>query len=103
MGFSKKQLAERVDLHGVRWPVAEDSESHIQSPPRNNFELWMVRCGLSSSYEAAILLHIGETQARNYIRGRSPSTGNDLTPPYATRMLMRLLANKLPIPEPWPE
>jgi hypothetical protein len=69
---------------------------------RSSFERWQFKNGFRQQ-EAADLLKISLRQVQDYARGTSQHTDKPISPPYAVRILMRLIDEGLPTPPEWPE
>lgn len=71
------------------------------SNAETSFRKWRQETGLTLD-EAANALGISRSRVVDYDQGAVRGRGTDATPPYAVRVLMRLIANEK-VPKPWPE
>jgi DNA-binding transcriptional regulator YiaG len=65
------------------------------------FKRWRQRVGVTQA-QAAGLLHVSESQVVNWDTGVDRGRGTPMVPPYAVRVLMRVIADGTEI-KPWPE
>lgn len=63
--------------------------------PRTEFSRWRATCGFYQK-EAAEALQVSESAVQSYERGT-------VKPTYAVRVLMRMIADRQKICDPWPE